>query len=313
MLRRAIVLVVVVLSGTVHARSVAPPPQAKALAGTWIGLTGDDLTFFRLRLDEGGGGLCASTFVREAAVLYRVTRWSIQEYDIEIGLEPVDEKAESIFLRGTADGWQLYLTVGGTSGAWSRELKMRREEDMLARLERTRERMRQRGGGAAARPVSGDAIAPRPPPAPTCRHEAKAPDLAEPAGLARAVFEVLRCGDAEGYTDLTVSRREDFAAVAKLIQHIRIPDESRLASIRRKRAGKFRLFLGALRARGIDPARARIVRIVTDRAKVQGDLGFAEDITLVLGQGDTEVPVTLDDCPRTPRGWLIMDGLRLRK
>ena len=44
----------------------------------------------------------------------------------------------------------------------------------------------------------------------------------------------------------------------------------------------------------------------------QGDQGFAEDLTAVVRSGDTTLEVTIDDCLLAPRGWLILDGLRLR-
>ena len=83
-----------------HARSPVPPPTVDKIADTWIGFCEDDLYYYRLTLGANGTGMCANTFVREPAKLYRATKWTLDGYAIEIKLQPVDPEAEPIWMKG---------------------------------------------------------------------------------------------------------------------------------------------------------------------------------------------------------------------
>ena len=123
----------------VFARSPIDPPKIEELTDTWIGYTNDDLNFYRVTLRKDGTGLCAFVFVREPAQLYEITKWTIKGLDIKFTLKPIDADAEPIYMHGRADGWQLYLTVGGEG--WARDLKLRRQSDVESALKRVTERM----------------------------------------------------------------------------------------------------------------------------------------------------------------------------
>lgn len=138
----------------VYARSMAPHPTVDKIADTWVGFNEDDLSYFRLTLGTNGTGLCSSTFVREPAVLYRVTQWTLRGYDIEIMLQPIDAAAEPIWMKGSTAGWHLDLQIGGKTLKWKRKLKLYRESDVQAAHTRVKERMSlpEREGGNAEHP-----------------------------------------------------------------------------------------------------------------------------------------------------------------
>jgi hypothetical protein len=133
--------VIAVVALTVYARSMAPHPTREQVADTWIGFTQDDLKLFRLSLDADGGGICGYTFVREPAKLYLVDGWTLSGYAIEINLIPVDQDAESIWMKGTTTGHRLNLEIGGNNLRWNRKLTMYRESEVTERREKIRHRM----------------------------------------------------------------------------------------------------------------------------------------------------------------------------
>ena len=120
---------------------IVPPPQIDKVADTWVGFTSDDVKYFRLTLNKMEPGMCAYTFVREPAELYRVTKWTLDDYAIDITLEPVDPNAEPIWMKGTTTGWHLNLEIGGKKLKWQRKLKLYRETDVLNAHERVKARM----------------------------------------------------------------------------------------------------------------------------------------------------------------------------
>jgi len=143
--------------------------------------------------------------------------------------------------------------------------------------------------------------------------EENAPDINDPETLARAVFEALRKGDAELYLEQNVSSPQDFADASKLTGDSSIPTEEELEALHQKIKERFNEYLALLKEKGLDPSQAQIKEIMTDKAVVKDGLGFAEDLTLVLQQGDTVISVTIDDVMLSSRGWLIIDGLKLRE
>ena len=134
--------------GLIHASFVGyatervPHPKVEEIADTWIGFNEDDLYYYRLNLNTNGNGICASTFVRDPAKLYRVTEWTLDNYAIEIKLEPVDPKAEPIWMKGETAGLHLDLMSGGKELKWKRKIKLYRESDVIKAHERVKTRMR---------------------------------------------------------------------------------------------------------------------------------------------------------------------------
>jgi len=163
------------------------------------------------------------------------------------------------------------------------------------------------GPAAEAAPSGSAALAP----------DAAGLEAASPSGpevLVRAVFEAIRSGDADAYARLTPIERADFEALAATTQPPGpLPSDAEVAARRAVVVARFRAFLDELRGRGLDPSRAELAEVRTDRAVVQGEIGFAEDLTAVIRSGSVTLQVTLDDCVMTPRGWLVADRLRFRE
>jgi hypothetical protein len=89
-------------------------------------------------------------------------------------------------------------------------------------------------------------------------------------------------------------------------------DAEREESLRKARA-ELRETATALRARKLDPSTLELVSIKTDKAHLKGDVGFAEDLTIVVRSNGVTVPVTIDDVAFLRGRWLILDGLKLRE
>ena len=118
-----------------------PEPKIEDISDTWIGPCENDLYYFRLTLERDGTGLCSKAWTDQPAQLYKVTKWTLKEYDIEIELTPIDSEAEQIWLKGTADGWHLNLEFGGMKNDWKRKLMLSRESSLIERMERVKKRM----------------------------------------------------------------------------------------------------------------------------------------------------------------------------
>ena len=137
-------------------------------------------------------------------------------------------------------------------------------------------------------------------------------DLKDPENLARRVFKAIVKRDGDTYAALTVSTVEDFETVSGLTHSSRVPTEQELEDLGKKHKEVFGKFLAQLDDRGVDLEAASITNIDTSRVHVKDGLGFAEDIKLTIAWGGQELIITIDDCILAKRGWLIMDGLKLR-
>jgi hypothetical protein len=124
-------------------------------------------------------------------------------------------------------------------------------------------------------------------------------DDRDPATLVRAVFEALQ----KSTDGVTGGHGKDSP----------FPSDKEIAKTCQKAKEEFMEFLALLKEKGLDPSKAAIKEIKTDKAFVKNGMGFSEDLTLVLQQGNLVIPVTIDDVLLTPRGWLIADGLKLRE
>jgi len=136
----------------------------------------------------------------------------------------------------------------------------------------------------------------------------------DPAQLVRKVFQALRTEDAVAYAASTVSTDEDHAALASITSHAGPrPSAAERTKIAARHGEALHRFVGELAARGIAVRSMTLGEIDTSRAKREGSRGFAEDLTFMVRSGETQVRVTIDDCLLAPRGWIIVDGLKLRK
>jgi hypothetical protein len=129
----------------------AVPPKPEELAGVWIGFDSDELVFTRLDLRGDFSGYCArvspaDTILHKYGVrTYRVTKWTLEEWKLEVNLTPADTEAEDIYMRGRYNGFSLRLEVG-RRGGWKRDQVLYREsridtsnqetKDMIKKLEK---------------------------------------------------------------------------------------------------------------------------------------------------------------------------------
>jgi hypothetical protein len=106
----------------------AIPPTAKDLVGIWIGFDSDQLTFTRLDLRADSTGFCArvspaDTILHDQGVhVYRVTKWSVNGWDIEIQMSPESNATGVGYVKGRIGLASIRLTIGGAeNGGWKEE------------------------------------------------------------------------------------------------------------------------------------------------------------------------------------------------
>lgn len=110
------------------------------LLGAWVGLTSDELCYYRLVFDQSGEGTCCFVFLYEAPKLYRITERKLTGRKITISVAPVDDDAYPIMIEGETVGHRkLELIVRGDG--WSRPLTLRREDDLEKRASLVKTRM----------------------------------------------------------------------------------------------------------------------------------------------------------------------------
>ena len=138
-------LIAIALAGGTSAAKRVPPPTMSDLATIWVGgEVNGILEYFRLELNEQGQGLLTVQWLpRQPAEAYRVTATRLDKSAVTFTLEPVDTDAEPIYLRGDAISIRLNLEAGGTKLDWSRQLRLDRYEDVIARLDAVNRRAEQ--------------------------------------------------------------------------------------------------------------------------------------------------------------------------
>ena len=106
----------------------AAPPSAKDLVGVWIGFDSDQLTFTRLELRADSTGFCArvspaDTILHDQGVhVFRIDRWSLNGWDIEIKMTPISNAYNVTYVRGRMGLASMKLTIGGPeNGGWKEE------------------------------------------------------------------------------------------------------------------------------------------------------------------------------------------------
>ncbi len=134
MIKVALLTAIVLLSGalTAHAKK-AIPPKPEDLIGVWIGFDDDELVFLRLDLRSDFTGYLASvspsdTILHDYGVYaYRVTKWTVDDWNFNISLAAATANAYSIQVRGRYNGFSLRLELSGTDGLWKRNVILYRE------------------------------------------------------------------------------------------------------------------------------------------------------------------------------------------
>lgn len=133
------------------------------------------------------------------------------------------------------------------------------------------------------------------------------PDLSTPEGLVDAVFQALKNHDAEAYVMLTANTREELQIAFE--NNELEPSDAQLEEIRQHRKNFFNEFVVMVEQRGIHLAKSTI----KESRHLQGGAARFENLVLVVQDGETELEILLDDCLLFPRGWLIVDCLRLNE
>jgi hypothetical protein len=149
LLRGALALVVLIgpQTGTgVAAGKKATPPTAKDLVGVWVGFDSDELTFTRLDLHPDSTGFCArvspaDTILHDQGVhVYRITKWSVSGWNIEIQMSPVSNATGVGYVKGRIGLASLKLTIGGPeNGGWTEEPFLHPEARIMISDQETRE------------------------------------------------------------------------------------------------------------------------------------------------------------------------------
>lgn len=156
--QRVVVLVAfgIVLLGTPLAlwAKRAKPPSTDQVVGTWFGFDSGTVEFLRADFDPDGTGYVAVSYLRDFPVcLYRIDSWRLDEWNVEVTLHPVDQKAEPIILRKLKYSYSaLELDLRGKG--WQRDVTLFREREFSsraaavgARVDKERDERRHKDGG----------------------------------------------------------------------------------------------------------------------------------------------------------------------
>ncbi len=126
----------------------ATPPTAKELVGVWIGFDSDELNFTRLDLRADSTGFCArvspaDTILHDQGVhIYRVTKWSVNGWNIEIHMTPVSNATGVGHVKGRMGYASLKLTISGPeNGGWKEEPFLHPESRIMISNQETRDRI----------------------------------------------------------------------------------------------------------------------------------------------------------------------------
>jgi hypothetical protein len=128
----------------------AKPPELKELVGAWIGFDRDQLTFTRLDLRGDSTGYCArvspaDTVLHEQGVhLYRITKWSVDGWNIEIQMSPLSNATAVGYVKGQIGLASLRLTIGGKeNGGWKEEPFLQPESRITISNKETKDKIEQ--------------------------------------------------------------------------------------------------------------------------------------------------------------------------
>jgi hypothetical protein len=137
-------------------------------------------------------------------------------------------------------------------------------------------------------------------------------DPTDPENLARAVFSALTLKDAAAYKALLPGSTGEAQELAQAMGSSQVMTDDEIAAMMDKKANKFNEFITLLESKGFNLHGAVMTDMDTHRVQVKDGLGFAEDIKLTMESAGMRAVITIDDCMLFSRGWLILDGLKLR-
>jgi len=142
-------IVLVAVTSTTFADKKAIPPKPEDLIGVWVGFDDDELFFSRLDLRSDFSGYLARVSPRDTILhdygvfAYRVTKWTVDDWNFNINLTAATPKAESIEMRGLYNGFSLRLEISGANGLWKRNIILNREIRETAANRETREKIQE--------------------------------------------------------------------------------------------------------------------------------------------------------------------------
>jgi hypothetical protein len=121
----------------------ARPLKESDLYGDWVGLSDDDLNFYRLRLEKDNKGCLATTFNDDSEVdLYRIKSWGILNGSLTIQLIPMTKEAEDLEITNIRRKvHSLKCTIGSPSGSWSRSAVLYQEKHVSKASSKTKSAM----------------------------------------------------------------------------------------------------------------------------------------------------------------------------
>jgi hypothetical protein len=168
--------------------------------------------------------------------------------------------------------------------------------------------------GSCGPPKGAEVREPTPPAEPDIADEPgeEPPDPTDPENLARAVFSALTLKDAAAYKALVPGSAGEAQELAQAMGSSQVMTDDEIAAMLEKQEKRFNDFIALLESKGFDPGGAVLTDMDTHRAQVKDGFGFAEDIKFTMESAGKKAVITIDDCMLFKRGWLILDGLKLR-
>lgn len=117
-------------------------PTRSDLATVWVGGEPEEpLEYFRLELDANGTGILTVQYLPgKPAVAYRVLATSLSGYAVKLDLDPVDDGAQPLQVRGDAVPGLMRLQVAGRAPDWTRHIQLQRYDQLLERIRAVTER-----------------------------------------------------------------------------------------------------------------------------------------------------------------------------
>jgi hypothetical protein len=130
------------ISTMLLAKSIMPPPSTTELTGSWLGHSGGMVDFFLLELDADGTGYMSVSFLPECpAYLYRVGTWKLKGHKLELQLQPLDPKAEPLWVRNVDLRMPSSMRMEIAGKGWSRQVSLFNETRFMTRRECVKKRL----------------------------------------------------------------------------------------------------------------------------------------------------------------------------
>ncbi len=118
------------------------------LANTWVGGSPAINEFLRLDIrPDGTGSLMIQYRGTQPARAYRIIATRLEEHRVEFAVEPAEELAKPVYVKGTALHERLTLEFGSPTGEWRQRVDLQPLAILTAHLEAVSKR------AAAMKPV----------------------------------------------------------------------------------------------------------------------------------------------------------------